>query len=163
MRIYDYDKYTGEIASYDGREAREDPLEPGRFLIPKFATDIRPPKPHRGTTAVFKDSRWSEVADHRGKTYYSKETGEAVVITELGDEAVHELTHLLKPEEGEWKWSKKKNNWVEDVKANKARRISESKAYLERTDWYVIRKIETGKEIPEDILKAREEARKKIV
>lgn len=34
--------------------------------------------------------------------------------------------------------------------------------YLIRTDWYVLRFIETKKEIPEEILKKREEVRKKI-
>lgn len=32
-------------------------------------------------------------------------------------------------------------------------------AYLADTDWYVARKVETGKEIPADILSAREAAR----
>ena len=32
-------------------------------------------------------------------------------------------------------------------------------AYLADTDWYVIRKAETGKEIPGNILSAREAAR----
>ena len=36
-------------------------------------------------------------------------------------------------------------------------------AYLRETDWYVIRKIETGKEIPQDVLDARQEARDAIV
>lgn len=31
--------------------------------------------------------------------------------------------------------------------------------YLRNTDWYVIRKFETGKEIPEDIVTKRDEAR----
>lgn len=33
------------------------------------------------------------------------------------------------------------------------------KKYLAATDWYVTRKFETGKEIPEDILIKRQEAR----
>ena len=31
--------------------------------------------------------------------------------------------------------------------------------YLNQTDWYVVRKSETGKEIPADILEARQKAR----
>lgn len=34
--------------------------------------------------------------------------------------------------------------------------------YLTKTDWYILRFIETKKEIPEEISKKREEARKKI-
>lgn len=38
-----------------------------------------------------------------------------------------------------------------------------SKAYLAETDWYVVRKVETGVEIPQQILDARAEARLSIV
>jgi hypothetical protein len=38
-----------------------------------------------------------------------------------------------------------------------------SRAYLTSTDWYVIRKTETGVEIPEDILEKRAQARTAIV
>lgn len=34
--------------------------------------------------------------------------------------------------------------------------------YLAETDWYVMRKVETGKEIPNDISSAREKARESI-
>lgn len=39
----------------------------------------------------------------------------------------------------------------------------ESREYLASTDWYVIRQIETGIDVPEDILSAREVARAAIV
>lgn len=39
---------------------------------------------------------------------------------------------------------------------------NESMDYLSNTDWYVTRKLETGKEIPEEIKEQREEAREKI-
>lgn len=39
----------------------------------------------------------------------------------------------------------------------------EALAYLASTDWYVIRKQETGVEIPADILAKRQEARDSIV
>jgi hypothetical protein len=139
-------------------------MEPGRFLIPACATDIKPPKPHKGCTVIFKDGQWAEIADHRNGEYYSKKTGELVVVDRLGDDAIKGLTHIPKPEEelGEWKWSNKENKWVEDLKAKEANIAREARGVLSKTDWYVIRKMETGKEIPEDILKAREEARKKL-
>ena len=40
--------------------------------------------------------------------------------------------------------------------------ISDLKGYLHETDWYVTRKLETGKEIPEDILNKRKEVREEI-
>ena len=53
-----------------------------------------------------------------------------------------------------------------DVKISdeeKAReKIMKYNDYLNFTDWYVTRKMETGKEIPEDILNKRKEARDEI-
>jgi hypothetical protein len=39
---------------------------------------------------------------------------------------------------------------------------TESLAYLTSTDWYVTRKIETGKDIPDDVIAKRKEARELI-
>lgn len=41
-------------------------------------------------------------------------------------------------------------------------RIAELEEYLNSTDWYAIRFADTGEEIPEDIKKARQEARDEI-
>ena len=38
----------------------------------------------------------------------------------------------------------------------------QARKYLADTDWYVTRKAETGKAIPDDILTKREEARAKV-
>ena len=40
--------------------------------------------------------------------------------------------------------------------------LMDLKNYLLNTDWYITRKIETGKEIPEDILNKRKETRDEI-
>jgi hypothetical protein len=44
---------------------------------------------------------------------------------------------------------------VAEIEASQA----QAQAYLVKTDWYVTRKVETGKEIPDDILAARKAAR----
>lgn len=44
-----------------------------------------------------------------------------------------------------------------DLASESAR--TEAIAYLRSTDWYVIRKVETGKEVPDDISTLRSEAR----
>ncbi|MGY5333075.1 hypothetical protein [Pseudomonas protegens] len=41
-------------------------------------------------------------------------------------------------------------------------RAQEAREYLRQTDWLVVRKLETGKEVPEDIAKKRAEARSLI-
>ena len=38
----------------------------------------------------------------------------------------------------------------------------QARQYLAETDWYVTRKAETGKAIPDDILTKRQEAREKV-
>jgi hypothetical protein len=53
-----------------------------------------------------------------------------------------------------------------EVSEEKSRQYAESLAnlkYLEATDWYVTRMIESGVPVPEDILAARAAARAKIV
>jgi len=40
--------------------------------------------------------------------------------------------------------------------------ITAAKKYLTGTDWYYARKIETGEEVPKDVLKKRVEAREYI-
>lgn len=39
----------------------------------------------------------------------------------------------------------------------------EARAYLNSTDWYVVRQAETGIPIPQDILDARQAARSRII
>jgi hypothetical protein len=42
---------------------------------------------------------------------------------------------------------------------HKEKQKSEATAYLNSTDWYVIRKAETGEAIPADVVSARQAAR----
>ena len=51
---------------------------------------------------------------------------------------------------------------VEAKKEETEARIAELQAYLDSTDWYVTRQLETGAVIPAEVTKAREEARKEI-
>ncbi|MEQ9692878.1 hypothetical protein [Shimia sp. SDUM112013] len=41
-------------------------------------------------------------------------------------------------------------------------KIREATAYLENTDWYVVRAAETGKPIPQSVLEKRAECRNEI-
>jgi len=54
---------------------------------------------------------------------------------------------------------------LEVIVENDKRRASneQNRRYLSDTDWYVVRLQETGKEIPEDIILKRQEARDSIV
>lgn len=48
--------------------------------------------------------------------------------------------------------------WSEQEKIN-----AESRQFLSQTDWYIIRKVETGIEVPSDVLQARAAARAAVV
>jgi Caudovirales tail fibre assembly protein. len=62
------------------------PLEPFTWLIPAHAYQCEPPLPEPGHAAVkVSGDGWKLVADYRGLTVYSTETGEAQVWDMLGD------------------------------------------------------------------------------
>jgi hypothetical protein len=86
MQIRDYDRMTGEYLQT--RQARLDPLETQlagepRYLIPAHATTEAPPEPGEYQAAVFRDSSWALLEDHRGRAYYAP-NGERFVINALG-------------------------------------------------------------------------------
>lgn len=84
MDIYNYHGVTGEFLSKS--EARPDPLEKNKFLIPANATKKVPPVSAVNKTPVFDGTKWSLVPDHRkdAQEYYSKSDGSLVEFS-LGD------------------------------------------------------------------------------
>ena len=56
MKIYNYAPDTGIF--YAEALADESPLEPGVFLIPAFATTLKPPKAAFPKVAVFQNGKW---------------------------------------------------------------------------------------------------------
>ena len=60
-------------------------------------------------------------------------------------------------------WSTKDNLTHSDIKYQENKTLlTQLEQYLISTDWYVTRSIETGKPIPDDIKKLRQEARERI-
>lgn len=56
MLIYNYHPFTGELLGSD--VADESPREPGKFLIPAYATEVPPPTPVEGQLIRFVDGAW---------------------------------------------------------------------------------------------------------
>lgn len=83
MKIYHYSKRTKEYLRETN--AKPDPLEKGKWLIPAFATDKEVIKPKNGYVSCFIDNNWVEVQDNRGKTAYNVNNGQPILITELGE------------------------------------------------------------------------------
>lgn len=54
--IYHYSQADGEYLG-DGK-ARPDPMEPGRWLIPAWATDKAPPAPQSGKSRHWDGLQW---------------------------------------------------------------------------------------------------------
>lgn len=52
---------------------------------------------------------------------------------------------------------------LEEAHAEQERINREARNYLSETDWYVLRFQETGVEIPDDVLVARQEARNRVI
>ncbi|WP_239042511.1 tail fiber assembly protein [Citrobacter freundii] len=94
--------------------------------LPAYCTDIKPPEVVAGKAAVFNevDSTWSLVEDHRGKTIFDTETGNAVYVSELG--ALPANTTSLAPDGQYMKWDG--SEWVKDNDAEKAANIADAQS-----------------------------------
>ena len=87
MKIYIYDTKNNEYL-YQA-EAQIDPLASSKgetiYLMPPNATQTAPLEPKAGYANVFNNSKWEQIKDERGETYYDNDNN-AVTITELGQE-----------------------------------------------------------------------------
>lgn len=112
MEIYNYHpdyKYFSGVSIAD-----ESPLEPGVFLIPAYATDIKAPQYGEGFIPVFEDNQWNIVEDKRG-IYYSTQTQEVIENTNPLEQPEN-TTKEVPPEVTEGKVLKWNDGWVlEDI------------------------------------------------
>lgn len=65
MKIYNYDKATGEYINTC--DADESPLEPSKYLIPAYATDKQPLQAGQNQVVVFENNNWTLKDDYRGQ------------------------------------------------------------------------------------------------
>jgi len=112
MKIYNYhSKYKNFILE---SVADESPLEPGVFLIPAHATDIKPPICESNQIQIFNETCWNIVEDRMG-IYYSIQTQEVIENTNPS-EAPENATKEVPPEVTEGKVLKWNDGWVlEDI------------------------------------------------
>ena len=75
MKIYHY--HPDYKYFYCESEADPSPLEPGVFLIPAHATDIKPPTCELNQIQIFNETSWDIIEDKRG-TYYSIQTQQVI-------------------------------------------------------------------------------------
>jgi hypothetical protein len=85
MRIYSFDKFTGEYTGDTTAVANPAFGEEGQpeFLFPAQTTLTPPPNTAANQTACFVSGNWEVLPDHRGEIGYTLD-GAEVQITELG-------------------------------------------------------------------------------
>lgn len=110
LTVYNFDAKSGE---FTGATSEYLPQGVG---IPASACTIAPPQMDAGTVAVYRDSIWQTLADHRGETVYSTVDGATTLITVPGDYPTDTTT--LTPATGFDKWDGAK--WVTDTDAERA-------------------------------------------
>ncbi len=113
--VYNYDP---SFYAFTGiSHASPNPLEPGKYLIPAFATEIAPPESDEDNIPVFDEetNTWSLVENHYGEKMYNTLTKESFTIDFVGP--VPEGYTLQAPPGPEYKWSQKDNTWVIDQEA----------------------------------------------
>lgn len=95
---------------------------PAHTGLPAYCTDIEPPKNKEGFIAIFnvENNKWSLVEDHRGSTVYSTESGEPIIISDIG--SLPDNTTKTCPDGQFKKWSNDK--WVDDTEAEKNYKLS---------------------------------------
>lgn len=82
--LYHFDRQTGEPCGTS--TARPNPKREGTYLQPAFSTIEPPPAAGENETPIwnFGEDAWSLSPDYRNAEAFNTETGEAVVIDELG-------------------------------------------------------------------------------
>lgn len=103
MIIYNYSPLTLEFIGQN--EARPNPLENDKYLIPANATEITPPAITENQTAVFNPNLkiWEIKPDFRDKVFWNKQTKEKVIISEIGMIPDKSLTDIEPSENEVWK------------------------------------------------------------
>lgn len=118
---------TGEFMGFS--PADPSPLEPGVWVFPAYSYQIEPPELQPGFVSLINrdDNGWEVVADHRGATVYTTDTGEPRQWQALGD--LPEGYTLQAPETAFDTWEGDK--WVVDEPARDE--VLRSVAYRKQT------------------------------
>lgn len=113
--IYNYHPATAEFvgASY----ADESPLEPGVFLIPANATEMKPPAPREGFARVFDGEKWAYIELPKPAEPTPEEIAAAVQSARAGAYRIESDPLFFKAQRGEATM----DEWLAKVAEIKAR------------------------------------------
>jgi hypothetical protein len=119
MQIYHFHPETKEYLSTDS--ADPNPLEAGKFLIPKYSTTIPFIDKTENTIQVFNDIEWTLKEDYRKQLMYNDDNREGIEITSIGPVDT-EYTLLPPPNE----YNKLVNGeWIDDINIIKEKLYNE--------------------------------------
>jgi hypothetical protein len=108
MKIYHFDLTYGHYIGES--DAMESPRRPGDYLIPLFATDIKPPECELREIQIIDGNSWKVVEDKRG-TYYSTQT-QQIIENDNPLESPENSTKEQPPEVPEGYFLTWNNGWV---------------------------------------------------
>jgi hypothetical protein len=109
MIIYNFDAITYEYTN-EGL-ADLNPLEPGEWLIPAYATVVTPPTVDINEIPIWNDNSWIIAPDFRGQPIWNKITLEQSVVKIIGP--ISSEYTLIEPPNYNSKWDI--NTWVIDI------------------------------------------------
>ncbi|MGX9272063.1 tail fiber assembly protein [Pantoea ananatis] len=118
LTVFSFNPETGEFTG-----ASDEYLAQG-LGIPAHSTDSAPPDAPAGKVCIFRGGKWQQVADHRGETVYSTDTGAPVTVTLPGDYPAG--TTLLKPQTPFDTWGGVA--WVTDTDAQQRAAVASADA-----------------------------------
>ncbi|EAX8474373.1 DUF4376 domain-containing protein [Salmonella enterica] len=104
--------------------------------LPSNCTQTPPPEIKQGFTPVWLGEEWQLVEDHRGQTFYDKQSGHKVYITELGP--LSENITIISPMSKFDRWNGE--TWQPSITDAKAAKIQQIKAHRDTVtaDYIVI-------------------------
>lgn len=115
---------------------------------------------------TFYSEMWSEKDWQEGKVYAADIIAQLVECDETVKAGMYYLDGKFLPEKPGLEYVVVDGKWVEDpalkAKAQAEQSARQASAYLNSTDWYVIRKAEKSTEIPAEVTAARDGARTSI-
>lgn len=155
--FYHYDAQTKQFLLRT--EAEYDPIR-GDLMIPANCVLSKPPKVNKHQIAVWVDidSKWAVVQNFIGRKVYLKANYEIHTIwSSLG--AIDSQWTLRQPKTSHVKWSEHEDCWISDDQKLLENKLAARNYALCSTDWYVLRFIETGEPIPENVKAYRQKLR----
>lgn len=155
LLVYLFDRDSGELL---GKALTY--VSAGCGLAPGQTTET-PPRVKKGHVAVRSGDHWQLLEDHRGPVYSTLD-GRLIDHQVLGP-LPENLTILPRPSVHH-RWTD--HAWVLDeaaaALATSDQAVTQARGHLASTDWYVIRQLETGEAIPDEVLASRKDAREVI-